>query len=67
MYNKFIGGILIVVGVLVAGAGPLCSSLSEARRGVWPTGDVIFVGLGIMWFAAGLLLIIRGIALVRGD
>jgi hypothetical protein len=71
MNKKLKGGILIAVGILVAGVGGLCSLeflvLGAFRTNAPAPGiaDVIItVGL---WIASGFILLFAGITQLRGD
>lgn len=62
-----LGGILIAVGVLIAGATGLCCVMVLANAGAI-TGPMAFVSVGIYGaipFAAGIGLILGGQSLIR--
>jgi hypothetical protein len=67
--DELLGGILIVIGTVTAGSGGLCTlSVWDpfSRAMGWGHGSAAG-WLGIIWLAAGLFMLIGGIALIRGD
>lgn len=68
--NGFIGGIVIVIGVLIAGLGGLCTLLIfsvQLVEGRAEAGNIATVGIGIVQLLIGLAAIRGGITLIKTD
>jgi hypothetical protein len=68
LLEMLLGGILVAVGILAAGAGGLCSvaGLVAAFHAHGSGGELLLIPSGLL-FGFGVLLLFTGVSFIRGD